>query len=157
MRKETDVEAEIQDVLHRLNTSAEHVGRIRDHLEHIERDTHRQHNRVHREATCLGKTVAYVRKDVEYAESRAQQVVDHVREEIGVLKVSQQAQVDGYGKTEPHFRHLPSVIGLYPLRYQPVAQRHKGQNEQEESAGLIVEEPTDKQQIDIAEMKLTIA
>ena len=39
------------------------------------------------------------------------------------------------------------------LRNQPVRERDKSQYEQEDAAGLIVEEPADGHEIDIAQMK----
>ena len=87
LREEGDVETKIEDVFHRLYASAIDIDGIRDDLEYIERDTHRQDDRIHAETSRFGKSVADVRKDIKDPESRSEEVIDHVCEEIGVLKI----------------------------------------------------------------------
>ena len=40
-----------------------------------------------------------------------------------------------------------------PLSDEPVGECDEGQDEQEESAGLVVKEPADEHQIDVAQME----
>ena len=44
-------------------------------------------------------------------------------------------------------------MGFDPAGQDPVAQRDERQNEQEQAAGLIVEEPADEEQIHIAQVQ----
>ena len=46
---------------------------------------------------------------------------------------------------------------MYPLRNEPIGEGDERQNEQKESAGFIVKEPTDEEQIDVAKMQFFMA
>ena len=52
------------------------------------------------------------------------------------------------------------IIGLqavYSLRYQPIAERDEEQDEQEDTASLVVEEPTHRHQKYITHMQTTLS
>ena len=89
MWKERHVETEVQDITHRLDLAAEHIHGVRDDLEDIERYTHRQDDRINTETPCLRKAVPHVREYVKHPERSAEQVVDHVREEVRVLEIAE--------------------------------------------------------------------
>ena len=71
------IEAEIEYVLDRLNTSAIDVGGVGDDLENIERDSDRKDDLVHDRIT------------------RSEQVIECVRKEICVFEIGQEAQIYG--------------------------------------------------------------
>ena len=41
---------------------------------------------------------------------------------------------------------------MYLLRDEPIAERDEEQDEQKDTAGFVIEEPTDKHQIDVAQV-----
>ena len=62
-------------------------------LKDIERYTHRQDNRVHGEASGLREPVADIGEDIKDLKTRAEEVVDHIREEVRVLEIRQKPEV----------------------------------------------------------------
>lgn len=98
LREERDVEAEVEDVFHRLNLAAVDIHGVGDNLEDIERYAHRQDNAVHEETSIVAETVAYISEDIEDLNRRAEQVVEDVREEVRVLEVEEQGKVDHYAQ-----------------------------------------------------------
>jgi len=98
LREERHVETEVQDVLHRLDPSMEHIRRIGDDLEDEERDAHRQHDRIDTEPSRFGETVADIGEDIKHPKTRSEQVVDHVREEIRVFEIGEKTQINSHRK-----------------------------------------------------------
>jgi hypothetical protein len=47
-------------------------------------------------------------------------------------------------------------VRVYPFGYQPVAECNKEQDEQEKSAGLVVEKPADCHEEDVAQVQSRI-
>ena len=88
LREETDIEAEIEDVAHRLDAPAIHIHDVADGLEGIEGDAYRQQDDIDAEAVAARDLIAHPREDVEHTELEARQVVDDIGQEIGIFEVA---------------------------------------------------------------------
>ena len=137
--------------------SAIDINGIGHDLEEVEGYTYRQDDTINHEAARLREAVADIGKDIKDGKLRTKEIIDHIGEEIGVLEVAKQAQIDDDTESQPQLGFplagfgLPDSRGLiYAFGDEPVAERDKQQDEEEESTGLIIEEPADSHEEDIA-------
>lgn len=159
LREEGNIEAEVQQVADRNYLAAIDVRGVGDDLEDIETDADGQDDAADIETSALGKAVADICEDIEYAEAGAEEVVDHVGEEIGVLEVREQPEVDDDRERQPRLGGTGSAVGqtvVYLLGNQPVGEGDEEQNEKEKPAGLVVEKPRDEEQEDVAEVQTRV-
>ena len=140
--------------------SAIDINGVGHHLEEIEGYTYGQDDPIHHEASALAEAVADIGKDIKDGELRPEQVIKDVGEEIGVLEVAEQSEINDNAKGEPECGFplagfgLPDSRGLiYSFGDEPVGDCHEDENEQEESTGLIIEEPADRHEEDITQVK----
>ena len=149
--EETDEESEIQDVVNRLQLSLIDVDGVADDLEGKERDAHRQHDAVHAPALHTDHLVTCPGEHVEDLEVHSEEVVHHVREEIGVLEVAEQEQVDADAQDQPGLFAPLRAGSVYPFGYQEVGAGDEDEYKDGKSAGFVVEEQTDEEQEGIPE------
>ena len=149
--KETDEEAEIQDVAYRLELAPVHVHGVTDDLEGEERNAHRQHDAVDTPAVRPCYLVARPGEDIEHLEVNSEQVVDDISEEICVLEIAQQEEVDADAQDQPGFLSAACPGRVYPFRYQEVRAGDEDEYQNRQATGLVVEEETDEEQIGVAE------
>ena len=151
LREEAHVEAEIQDVGHRLHVPAVHIHGIADHLEGEERDAHREHDAVHPEELRPAQHIAQHAEHVDDLQFQARQRMHEIREEIGVLEIAEQQQVDAHAQHQPGpFAARPRGGGDPPGDHK-VRAGHKDQDQHRQAAGLVVEEEADEKQEGIAQ------
>ena len=96
LRKERHIEPEIKQVTHRPYPTVKDIGGVGDDLEQVERDADRQDNCIHHEPAVFAEAVADVREQIKHLQVRPEDVVDHVREEVRILEICQQAEVDDH-------------------------------------------------------------
>ena len=77
--------------------------------------------------------------------------MNHVGKEIGILKVAQDAQVDGHTKSEQCPAFPLNLVLVDGLRYKKVGASDQHEQANKQSTCLIVEEQTDEEQIGIAQ------
>ena len=120
LRKETDVEAKVEDVVDGFDAVAIHIHDVTDSLEGIKRNAHRQQDGIDAEAVGVGQFVAYQREDVKHLEIKAKQVVDHIGDEVGVLEIKQQRQVDDDADAEDEIAAFILFSRMHPLGREEV-------------------------------------
>ena len=149
--KEGHIEPEIEDVAHRFHKSPVDIGRITDHLERIEGDSHGKNDSVHTPELALGEKVSRLSSDVGHLEVRAKQVIHHIGEEITVLEIAQNGQIH---KDTQHQKSLALPLPVVSEtvdepRYRVVGAGDENEQSHKKSARLIIEKEADKEKIGI--------
>ena len=149
--KEGHIEPEIEDVAHRFHKSPVNIGRITDHLERIEGDSHGKDDSIHTPELALGEKVSHLSGDVGHLEVRAKQVIYHIGEEITVLEIAQNGQI--YKDTQyQKSLALPLPVVSETVdepRYRVVGAGDENEQSHKKSARLIIEKEADKEEIGI--------
>ena len=154
LREETQIESEIPEVLYRADCPARNIHHIAYRLEDEERDSDRQEDGVHIERLRSRQLVAHGRKPVFHNKFRSEEVVYDICQEIGVLVVAQKRQV--HDRTQHHNRLAPEGLphSAQNKSRQIVIDNHKAEQNQEQSARLVVKEKTDEEQESVAQQHL---
>ena len=155
LREECQEEAEIQEVADRLHLFPLHVHDIAYGLEGEEGDAHRQDDGIHTEEVASRNHVAQFPKNVPDLDGQAEQVVQEVRQEIGVFEIGQDTQVDDDGNRDPE--GLPARPGAAQRAgREEVVRHHEEQHQEEQAAGLVVEEQADEKEVGVSEDRLRV-
>ena len=113
--KETDIEAEVEDVSDRFDAVTIHIHDVADGLEGIERDAHGEQNGIDAEAVGAGHLVADPRENVEHPELRSEEVVHHIGDEVGVLEIEEDGEVDDDAEGQYQVAAQFFLFGIQPF------------------------------------------
>ena len=114
-------------------------GEMIGELEEVEGYTNRQNDFVHHEAPAVAKAVADIGEDIKDSKLRTEDVVDDIREEIGILEIAKQPKIDDHAQREPPSRFSPLAFKfsvftfhlIYTVGNEPVAEGDEDEYEQE--------------------------
>ena len=148
LRKEAQVEAEIQEIPHRLDaalvfgcgSTSGDIHDIADSLEDKEGDADREEDRINAENSGTDHRIAPGSYPVFHDERSAEQIVQHIRYEIGVFIITEQRKVHHDAR---HHDKSPPELSLAIWQQQAcqiVIDYHEDQEHQEQPAGLVIEE-----------------
>ena len=93
LREETQVETEVQEILHRLYLAAFYVHDIAHRLEGKERYTYRQDDGVYAEDCRTGEHVKEFTQNIMDLYRQPEEVVQEVGEEVCILEICQEPEV----------------------------------------------------------------
>ena len=154
--EEAQVEAEVQEVPDGLDLPPLHVHDVAHRLEREKGNAHRQDDGVHAENIGPREHVQPFSQNVVDLHRQAEEVVHKVREEVRILEIRKNAQVHHYAESR---KRRPSFLPLKPIQKfgsQEVIDDHKGQQGQEDAAGLVIEEQRDGKEIAVAQKRFGV-
>ena len=150
LREERHIETEVKNIAYWLYKPLVNVGSIANYLEGVERDAHWQDDAVNIEEIGAENRISCAGSDIGHRHLETENRVNHVGKEVGILKIAQNAEVDGYTQRQKCFAFPLHLVSVNSLGNEKVGASHKNQQTYKESAGLVVEEEAYKEQIGVA-------
>jgi len=149
--EEADIEAKIEPVANGLDEALINIASITDGLEGEEGDTHGQDDAIDTENSMVQEVVAHLGHHVIDLEMSTQDVVHHIGEEVGILEITEYAEVYGDTEREPCTTFPSPGATVYGLGNEEIAACDEYQQSDEKATGLVIEQQTDEEEVAVAQ------
>ena len=132
-----------------------HVHHVADGLESEEGNAYGENDGIDPEGLRSRDHVPEFPEDIPHCDGHAEQVSDEIGQEIGILEISQDAQV------HHHRQDHPERLPARPCPVQPPSRKivvgdDEKQQHQEHAARLVIEEQADEEQIGVPQQRLGV-
>lgn len=149
--EEADIEAKIEPVANGLDEALINIASVTDGLEGEEGDTYGQDDAINTEDSMVQEVVAHLGHHVIDLEMSTQDVVHHIGEEVGILEITEYAEVYGDAEREPCTTFPSSGATVNGLGNEEIAAGDEYQQSDEKATGLVIEQQTDEEEVAVAQ------
>ena len=153
LREEADIETKVKQIADWFNESLVHIAGVRNCLKGKERNTNRENNPVDRKQVSGGYIVSYLCHDIVNLKVRPKDGIDNVGKEISVLEIAENGQVDTYAQCQPATLCQTSIGPRDGFCDKEIAAGDKQKKADEQSAGFIIKQKAEHEQIEITHQR----
>lgn len=153
------VETKVENIGRMADLALVYIHYITNILECEKRDAHRKRDDINIEARLGGEMVGKLGKMVHNMQVAMEHVVVNIGEEVSVFEIEQDGEIDNYAENQEAFAAHVALSGIMVGKTvetdtQQISE-NRGENKQQnkQSAGLIVKEKADNEEVSIAERK----
>lgn len=156
LRKKRHVESIIQNIFHRINTTAINIHQITDTLECIKRNSYRQQNHINTEQIRSDNCISQHGEIVSNNKICPQQHIYQIRKEIRIFEITQYQQIDYNSDNQPQLSTSNGICFSQCFSRQETKNCCKQKNERKNPACLVIKKDTYKKQKRIPHQKFAL-